>query len=143
MTVSLDVHSDDVRGHDGANRHRAIAASLAIAVCPPAQASAAIDDAVAQIRAPRSGATVAPAAPRAVSTVTYAWIAGHWAPRGSGFEWVPPDPVGRLVVERTWVPEGWVWRSSHYACVQRIGKTEASNNRLRVQSTSILAVEYH
>ena len=78
----------------------------------------AIDDALVVVG---TNAAVAPAASEAVPPpapmVTYAWLAGHWAPQGSGFVWVPPDTVGRLVVGRTWVPEGWVWRGGQYVWV--------------------------
>ncbi len=59
---------------------------------------------------PPPTAPVQPPAPM----VTYAWMAGHWAQHGSGYEWAPPDTVGRLVVGRIWVPEGWVWRDGQY-----------------------------
>jgi len=90
-------------------------ARRAVAARDQAGALQAIDDALVVVR---TNAAVAPAAggarPPPAPMVTYAWLAGHWAPQGSGFVWVPPNTVGRLVVGRTWVPEGWVWRGGQY-----------------------------
>jgi WXXGXW repeat (2 copies) len=91
-------------------------AQRAVAVNDPAGALRAIDDAFAAVTASGPVASAAgEAAPPPM--VTYAWMAGRWAPNGSGFVWVPPDTVGRLAVERTWVPEGWVWRGGQYVWV--------------------------